>query len=546
MLREWGSFVLASFAGHGTFALAVGIFLGTFLSEDAATLTTSAMVQLGKIRPALGLVSCFSGIWIGDLGIFTAARVATFSPPLARWLDRKIMAAEKMQAWVAKRGWVAVLLSRFIPGTRVATSIAAGAFRMPAGLFAVVTGVAALVWVGAAIILWPQVADQLPASFQHRAIPLLAAGYLVLWSLAKLGRSDRFRFFRRSLRKYRRWEFWPAWLFYIPVVAYILHLALRYRSLHAPLFANPGIKTGGLVGESKMEILTGLMQPNPEDVADGYLVERGDLQRRLEQAKGILAENQITYPFVLKPDVGERGSGFRLLKDEQQMRGYLALVEGPVILQRYVPGPFEVGVFYYRRPSEKEGHIFAITDKVFPMVNGDGRSTLEQLIRSDDRAGLIADIYLERFENEKKNIVPAGKRIRLVEAGSHAQGCIFRDGSHLYSEELRKRIDKISRDVPGFCIGRYDLRYSDPDELRAGRNFKIIELNGVASEATSIYDERNSLLAAYRTLFKQWRLIFDIGVGNQRRLAGRRESWIEVVRQWAIARREAVLRPVAD
>src|SRR5205823_1452898 len=35
-------------------------------------------------------------------------------------------------------------------------------------------------------------------------------------------------------------------------------------------------------------------------------------------------------------------------------------------------------------------------------------------------------------------------------------------------------------------------------DLRAGRNFQIIELNGAASEATSIYDARNSLFAAYR------------------------------------------------
>ena len=104
----------------------------------------------------------------------------------------------------------------------------------------------------------------------------------------------------------------------------------------------------------------------------------------------------------------------------------------------------------------------------------------------------------------------------MVEAGSHAQGCIFQDGPHLYSEPLRERIDQISQAVQGFYIGRDDIRYKDADQLRAGQNFTIIELNGVASEATRIYDERNSLLSAYRTLFTQWRLIFEIGVSNQR------------------------------
>ena len=53
--------------------------------------------------------------------------------------------------------------------------------------------------------------------------------------------------------------------------------------------------------------------------------------------------------------------------------------------------------------------------------------------------------------------------------------------------------------------------------MRAGKNFQIIELNGAAAEATSIYDARNSLWSAYRTLFRQWDLVFAIGAENRRR-----------------------------
>ena len=109
--------------------------------------------------------------------------------------------------------------------------------------------------------------------------------------------------------------------------------------------------------------------------------------------------------------------------------------------------------------------------------------------------------------------------MRLVEAGNHAQGCIFRDGAHPWSEELERRIDGISRKLDGFFIGRYDIRYCSDEELRAGRNFQIIELNGAASEATNIYDARTALLAAYRTLFRQWQLVFAIGAANRRRVS---------------------------
>ena len=49
------------------------------------------------------------------------------------------------------------------------------------------------------------------------------------------------------------------------------------------------------------------------------------------------------------------------------------------------------------------------------------------------------------------------------------------------------------------------------------RNIRIIELNGVTSESTDIYDPKNSLWAAYRVLFRQWRLAFEIGAANRRR-----------------------------
>jgi hypothetical protein len=51
---------------------------------------------------------------------------------------------------------------------------------------------------------------------------------------------------------------------------------------------------------------------------------------------------------------------------------------------------------------------------------------------------------------------------------------------------------------------------------------KVIELNGVTSEATHIYDPGIGLLEAWRTLFDQWRILFEIGAAN--RAAGHRPS----------------------
>ena len=41
-----------------------------------------------------------------------------------------------------------------------------------------------------------------------------------------------------------RWEFWPSWLYYIPIVFWLLWLAVKHRSLTAFTAANPALEAG--------------------------------------------------------------------------------------------------------------------------------------------------------------------------------------------------------------------------------------------------------------------------------------------------------------
>jgi hypothetical protein len=346
-------------------------------------------------------------------------------------------------------------------------------------------------------------------------------------------------------RRWAHWEFWPAWLFYIPVGVYYAWLAIRYRGLSVPTSANPGIVAGGFIGESKLQILDQLRRTTPNFTADAFLVEGQTTSDRLLCLHRLCREHGITLPFILKPDVGQRGNGVRLIRSMRAVLEYLQAVDAPVIVQRYVAGPREAGVFYYRFPDESRGHIFAITEKIFPTITGDGIHTVEELIRADNRAALIAATYVRRFVSRRDEILAPGEMLKLVETGNHAQGCIFRDGMHLHTEALGRVMDEISQKLAGFFIGRYDIRYENDEDLKQGRNFQIVELNGATSEATSIYDARNSLSSAYRTLFRQWRLVFAIGAANRANghaassVAGLWQNW----RQYSAA---ALSYPLAD
>ena len=262
-------------------------------------------------------------------------------------------------------------------------------------------------------------------------------------------------------------------------------------------------------------------------------------------ADEVWAEDALRFPIVFKPDIGQRGAGFKVIHSLEEGRAYVDRFPRDLLVQRYVPGPYEAGIFYYRFPNEDKGRIFAITDKVFPFIQGDGRHTFEELIHHDPRASILANIYLQRFAAERGRVLAAGETIRLVEAGNHCQGTIFLDGWRLQSAKLEETIDRISRSVPGFFVGRYDLRYASEEQLRNGEDFQIVELNGVASEATSIYDPANSLWSAYRTLFRQWEIIFAIADQNRKR--GLDVTSLSTVwKNWARYRQEAAVYPASD
>jgi hypothetical protein len=229
-----------------------------------------------------------------------------------------------------------------------------------------------------------------------------------------------------------------------------------------------------------------------------------------------LAERHWGYPLVLKPDAGQRGAGVKKAHDTVDVEKYLMANPGPVVVQPYHPGPFEAGVFYYRMPGEERGRIFSVTDKVFPVVTGDGRSTIEELIWIHPRFRMQAATFLARHGHEARRVLAPGESLPLALAGNHCQGTQFRDGGHLITPELEAAFDAIAGHFAGFFVGRFDVRYSDPEELTAGRGFAIVELNGVTSESTNLYDPSWPLWRAYRTLFRQWALLFRIGDVNRR------------------------------
>ncbi len=341
----------------------------------------------------------------------------------------------------------------------------------------------------------------------------VALALLVWGTLQPTPRSDGTRVPRRwpvSIERIWQLEFWPAWFFYLPLVPWYLYLSLRHGGVTVWTAANPGIPAGGLVGESKSEILRNLDQ---RFVTPTVYLPPASLAERLQAAASAIT----AYPVILKPDAGQRGAGVRKVEQFCDVERYLRANPDPIVIQRFHPGPYEVGMFYYRLPSEPQGTIFSATDKVFPVVVGDGQSTLAELIQSHPRYRMQESVFRARHATELGRVLNHGQPFPLATAGNHCQGTLFRDGAHLITPELTAALEQTVRPFTGFYFGRFDLRYSDPDALRAGHGFEIVELNGATSESTNLYDPKWSIGRAYSALFRQWSLAFRIGAQNRRR-----------------------------
>lgn len=479
---------------------ALWIAAATFVSEDAAALWAAWLVTQGTLDASVAVAACALGIWLGDLGLWASGRMLARTSWCHRWCAQRLPLVAGRALALAVDEPVAIVVSRVLPGTRLPLYLAAGAVGAhPARFFG---------WTLIAVALWTPLVVLGASSFFAgglAAIVLLRAGRTAVGRRAVRWLAVRVQ---RGLTP----EFWPAWVVYAPLVPWLVWQALRNGGVGALGAANPGFEDGGFVGESKFAILRALPRPW---TLPARLVVAGDPEQRMRAFESAIADLGGAYPVILKPDVGQRGTGVRLIGSRDEAAAYLSAEPAPVIVQAYHAGPFEAGIFYYRRPDEARGRIFSITDKRFPSVVGDGRSTLEALLWAHPRYRLQVPLFLRRHDGAR--VLADGERLALVTAGNHCQGAIFLDGRDLITPALEARIDQIARSVPGFYVGRFDVRYRDPRAFARGDDLAIVELNGVTSESTNVYDPSYGAIKAWRTLARQWRLVFEIGGANRAR-----------------------------
>ncbi len=318
-------------------------------------------------------------------------------------------------------------------------------------------------------------------------------------------------------------EYWVTGIVYLPVIWWGFKRILSGKGLRTITAANPRYASdGGVQGESKIDINQKLGDGRVDDDAILHCVlidSSDDLEHRIESAIGAMRNDAELggYPVFCKPDQGERGRAVEMIKSEADLMAYCRSNDEPFVIQRCHDGAMEVGVLWVRHVASitdpnyqgPSGFIYGITVKHFPAVIGDGKQPIRRLILEHERYRAQSRMFFERMRDQLGTVPSRGQRIALGVAGNHAQGAKFTDGANLITPELTNRLGEIinrfeDHQGRGFDIGRFDLRCDSLEQLAQGRGFGIVELNGLTSEPTNLYDPDRSIFWAWAMLLGYW------------------------------------------
>ncbi|MGI9544745.1 MAG: hypothetical protein ACR2MX_15895 [Cyclobacteriaceae bacterium] len=326
--------------------------------------------------------------------------------------------------------------------------------------------------------------------------------------------------------KLLNWEYWPFGVIYAPAILYWFFLSIKTRSFFFFSAANPGIKTGGMLGESKINILKKVPPVWLPKTVYHYKCSSW------AETKEALVSAQMSFPVIAKPDIGQRGFLVEKITSLQALQSYLSQKELDFIIQEFIDYPIELSIMYHRFPNQAHGSITSATIKEFLSVTGDGHATIWQLIQDKPRAKLQQKALAKMPAKILGSKPGKGKKVELVPFGNHCRGARFLNGNHMIDNKLVEVFDHLSQQLPGIYLGRFDLKCQSWDDLKAGKNFKILEINGVGAEPAHIYDPSYTFWRAIKDIHKQWRIIYRLSIFN-RKAGESYMSFMDGMRQWA-------------
>ena len=309
-------------------------------------------------------------------------------------------------------------------------------------------------------------------------------------------------------RKFLKWwkmkhfEFWQPRIFELPYYLYLLFGAtVRGLTIKSLAKANYALDHGEIGIGSKYLTQMAFDQ-------ELFLPTRSIPDNLTDDEKCQLITDfalEVGFPLILKSDIGSVGKGVVKLASIGETRRIVPKLVGPNLVQEYCDWKSEYGVFYVRQNGKPR--ITSINKKHFPTIVGDGKKTIGQLAREHPRYTAHWQTFLQYLDENQ--IPDEEKSLQISFIGSHTMGCKFTDDTHLLNDVIARKICSVFESQPGFNFGRLDVKAENEEAFLAGK-FSVIEVNGVASLPTNMFDPDNNLWHAYEIFMRHGRYLLDI------------------------------------
>lgn len=316
---------------------------------------------------------------------------------------------------------------------------------------------------------------------------------------------------KNFLKKIVDWEKWSYDVIYIPI--YIVWLWYAIKASHFWYFTpvNPSLIFSGFEGGSKKEMYDQLpVWSYPATL----LVTPAD---KMEKIKNDMQQAGLNFPVVVKPDSGMAGVLFRILKNENELKNYHSKIGEMYILQKFIDEFSEFSVFHIRYPGQIKGIITGLIVKDYLHVIGNNTKTLSVLVSEHPVAKFKVSRFQKKHQANWDKTIPDGEKYILNMAGNHNTGAKFINLNHEIDQQLCDVFDRISNEAGQFYFGRYDLKCSSLEDMKAGKNIQILEYNGAGAAITHVFDRNMSYVAALKEIVKHWRHLYRIGMINHKK-----------------------------
>ncbi len=519
------------------------IALLSLFGEDATCIGAGLLITRGVLGFWEVLAALLAAIFAGNLMYYFVGRqvgAPALKHPLFRWAIKE-SDLQRMTVLFHERGTWIVFVSRFVPASRLPVFMSAGILKFSFWRMFVALVVSNLLFTPLFVWTASLFGQEMFALIEHYekaalfvVVVFVAAVLMVMHIVQPLCTWRGRQLWRSRWRRMTRWEFWPSWLVQAPLLPELRRIARRNGGGRVFTCANPAFPNGGFVGAPKsifLHALAGAGAALPKWVRLPAAAEASAVraESRAATLDVWMAQDAVSWPIVLKRDVGGQGLGVRICRNHADAARYFTDNLGAVVAQEYIPGA-EFTLWYMRTPRAAAGTILAIAEAQFPSVTGDGKHKLDRLILMDERALCSAGIFLAKFAARLADTPAAGEVVVLSELAQPSDGASALDvTTELLTPELTAAVDAMAQAMPEFYFGRFTLRCPSREDLRAGRHLRVLGAAGVKAAGTVIRDPRRPLAEVRRQAVQRWEHCFVIGAVMHARKT-QPATWKEIIK----------------